>query len=77
MKRNLTLAIDEEVLIRARVAAIRQHQSVTALVRQFLVQLAGGDRQHSGALRRLARLMDRRPLEVGRKRWTRDELHER
>ena len=77
MKRNLTLAIDESVLDRARVAAVRKKVSLTALVRDYLTRLSREDREREASLRRLRRLMEAKPLAVGRVAWKRDELHDR
>lgn len=77
MKRNLTLAIEEDLLHRARVAAAQRKRTLTGLVRDFLEDLARQDRARSNALRRLRRLMASTPLDAGSSRWTRDELHER
>jgi hypothetical protein len=77
MKRNLTLAIDESVLDRARVAAVRKKVSLTALVRDYLTRLSREDREREASLRRLRRLMAAKPLAVGRVTWKRDELHDR
>ncbi len=77
MKRNLTLAIEEEVLDRARLVAAQRKRTLTGLVREFLQDLAVQDRARATALRRLRRLMTATPLEVGPATWKRDELHER
>ena len=77
MKKNLTLTIDEDVLERARLEAVRSRRSLTSLVREFLERLGTDERIRLAASRRLGRLMSRRPLVVGRREWTRDELHER
>lgn len=77
MKRNLTLAIEEDLLHRARIVAASRRRTLTGLVREFLEGLAKQDRARAAALRRLRRLMSAAPLEVGRAKWTREELHER
>ncbi|MBI2943797.1 MAG: hypothetical protein HYY25_06325 [Candidatus Wallbacteria bacterium] len=77
MKRNLTLAIEDETLHRARLAATKRRKSLTALVRRFLEELAAGDQERSAAVRRLKKLMASRPLAVGKRGWSRDDLHER
>ncbi len=41
--KNITLAIDEEVLERARLVAAEQKTTINAMVREFLVDVAGRD----------------------------------
>ena len=76
-KRNLTLAIEEEVLHRARVVAATRRRTLTDLVREFLRGIAREDREREASLRRLRRQMREKPLVVGRARWKRDDLHGR
>ncbi|NUN48266.1 MAG: MerR family transcriptional regulator [Candidatus Brocadiae bacterium] len=77
MKRNLTLALEEDLLTNARVAAARRNKTLTELIREFLRSLTGGDRERRASLKRLRTLMDEKPLGVGRAKWTREEAHER
>jgi len=77
MKRNLTLTIDEALLHRARMVASRRKRSLTDLIREFLTKLGGEERAHQASVRRLKQLMRARPLSVGKRRWTRDDMHER
>ena len=77
MKRNLTLAIEEEILDRARLVAAKRKRSLTDLVREFLRRIAREDRERDASLRRLRKRMRSKPLEVGRRRWTREDLHAR
>ena len=77
MKRNLTLAIEEELLTRARVAAARHNCTLTALIRGYLERLAKEDHDRLSSLRQLRKLMKSKPLEVGPVRWTREDLHGR
>ncbi|MCI0585371.1 MAG: type II toxin-antitoxin system PemK/MazF family toxin [Planctomycetes bacterium] len=76
-KRNLTLAIEEEVLLRARVVAATRRRLLTDLVRGFLESLAREYREREASLRRLRQGMREQPLVVGRWRWKRDDLHVR
>jgi hypothetical protein len=75
---NLTLAIDETVLRKARKAAIDRDTTVTALVRDFLGQLSACQEQETEtAAEDLARAFARNTVNVGRRTWTREALHER
>jgi hypothetical protein len=76
--KNITLAIDDEVLDRVRVVAAEKNTTVNALVREFLADLAGRDERHAEARRQLLRLMD---TSKGRMapdwKFDREETHER
>ncbi len=75
---NLTLAIDDELLKRARQVAVEQQTTVNALVRAYLEELV--DRHSYDAdklIRELSALYARTSVRKGRRAWTRDELHER
>lgn len=76
-KRNLTLAIDEKLLERVRIAAARRKTSVTELVRRHLELLSEVDGEHEQASAWLKARMTQRPIAVGKMEWSRDDLHER
>ncbi len=76
-KRNLTLALDEELLIRARVSAAKRRTSLTDLIRRTIQELVAADQQRTQALSRLQAHMRKPKMQVGKARWTRDGLHER
>jgi len=73
---NLTLAIDDALLQRAREAALRENTTVNALVREYL-----GRYVHARS-RRLEALQRFEDVAAGSHSassapWTRDELHKR
>lgn len=74
---NLTIALDDDILHRARVRAAEQGTSINSLLRSYLESYAG-DRQararNAAAFLDLAR---QNPGSRGTRSWTRDELHER
>jgi hypothetical protein len=75
---NLTLAVEETVLRKARKTAIDRDTTVTALVRGFLGQLAASQEQAADTCaEELARSFAQNPLKLGKKTWTRESLHER
>ncbi|MBM3790301.1 MAG: hypothetical protein FJW35_08105 [Acidobacteria bacterium] len=76
-KKNLTLALDEELIVKARVVAARRRTSLTSLVRQKIEELVAGDQLQARARARLKSRMRNPVMEVGKMRWTRDELHDR
>ena len=75
---NLTIAIDERLLKRARIRALEDGTSVNALLRAYLERYAGsGDTGAAlGGFVRLAQASTATSGPGGRA-WTRDELHER
>jgi plasmid stability protein len=75
---NLTLAIDEEVLLRARIRALRERTSVNALVRTLLTNYAGAADEEAP----MAWLLDLSARSTaasgaGGRTWTREDAHER
>ncbi len=74
---NLTLAIDDELLRRARIRALESRTSVNAVVRNLLVDYAGRSRQDVTVLKliSLAAETDAASSEVDRS-WTREEIYE-
>lgn len=77
MKRNVTLAIDEELVQKARAVASRCHTTMTELIREYLVRLVDTHDERSAAKDRVLQQMNQSELRVGEKTWTREELHER
>jgi plasmid stability protein len=74
---NLTITIDDEVLKRARLRATEQGTSVNAVVRDYLEQYAGSRSAQEQALANLLKLSEVAGSKRGRRKWTRDDLHER
>ena len=75
--RNITLSVDESVLTAVRRHAAERNSTVNALVREFLTNLAAHDNRADRARARLRQLSNRSQGRLGKKAWTRDELHER
>jgi len=73
---NLTLSVDDELLQKAREAAVREQTSVNALVREYLEQYVGARERRLRALDALDALAERTDS-VSRGRWSRESLHER
>lgn len=74
---RLTIAMDEQVLERARSRASRQGTSLDALVRSYVETYAGGEEDREQAVKSLLDLSRKTQGGSGGRRWTRDELHER
>jgi len=73
---NLTLAIDDALLQRAREAALRENTTVNALVREFLGRYVHARSRRLEALHRFEALAAS-SHSASSAPWTRDELHER
>lgn len=75
---NVTFAIDDDMLRRARIHALKQGTSLNALVREHLASLVGSDASAEAARRFLA-LAERSTASSGPggRTWRRDELYDR
>lgn len=76
---NLTLAIDDDLLHRARVKAAQEKTSVNAVVREFLQKYAGDDfAREMDARRRIIALAEEHSAGSGPagRTWTREDLYE-
>jgi DICT domain-containing protein len=78
LMKNITLAIEDEVLDKVRIVAAEKKTTVNALVREFLADLASRDERLAEARKQLLRLMD---TSEGRMapdwKFDREETHER
>jgi antitoxin component of RelBE/YafQ-DinJ toxin-antitoxin module len=76
--KNITFAIDEEVLDKARVVAAQRKTTVSAMVREFLTEISNGDERRERARAELLELMR---TSKGRLRadyaFSREDSHER
>ena len=75
--KNITLSVDEKVLDAARRYAAARNTSVNGIVRQYLTSLAAREDRAGKARRRLQKLSDRSTARVGKRTWSRDDLHGR
>jgi hypothetical protein len=83
---NLTITVDDEVLKRARIRALERGTSVNAVLGEYLRIFAGDIDTQARATRSLLALASQnarskggraRAKARGKRRWTRDDLHER
>lgn len=75
--RNLTLSVDEAILLEARKIALERNTSVNRLIRDFLADLVRQDGRRKAALSRLSASMHEGLYTVGKRDWSREDLHER
>ena len=74
---NITLNVDEKILAVVRRYAAEQNSSVNALVRNYLASVASNEDRAAGARARLRQMSNQSKGRLGRKTWSRDELHGR
>jgi hypothetical protein len=75
MTKNLTLAIDGDLLDKARVLAAIRRTSVNEMVREFLQRAVDEARQRDEAREELLRLIDESTGELGDWRPTREKTY--
>ncbi|MBN1962033.1 MAG: hypothetical protein JW841_13890 [Deltaproteobacteria bacterium] len=75
-KQNITLAIDSELLTKARIIALKRQTSLTQLIRDNLEMLVRNEDDTETKRQRLLTRLQKPTLNVGVHAWTRDELHE-
>jgi hypothetical protein len=75
--RNITLSVDDGVLAAVRQLAAERDSTVNALVREYLTSLAKQQDRARTARARLRELSEQSKGRLGKKTWTRADLHER
>jgi plasmid stability protein len=74
---NVTLALDDALLRKARVKAVHENTSVNAVIRGFLTRWVDDEGERAAAVERLRAALDASVYDSGGASWTRAELHER
>ena len=74
---NITMKIDDQLLEKARRLAFQKKTSINAVVKQSLEEFVARDYSREAALQGLEAFFRRSKARVGKKAWTRDEVHER
>ena len=77
MTRNITFAVDDEILQKVRVLAAHRRTSVNELVRDYLKSLVGKDSEMDEARAKLLKLAEERAGDMGTKSWKREDLYDR
>jgi DNA primase len=75
--KNITLALDENVLAAVRRYAANRGTTVNAIVRDHLGRIAEENDRLAAAKKRLKELSDASTAEVGPITWTRDDIYDR
>ena len=76
MKRNLTVQLDDEVIVQAKVLAARRGTSVSTLVAATLERMVADDERYEEARERAGRAV-RQASPRGGRTWRRAELYDR
>jgi hypothetical protein len=75
--KNITVALDDETYRRARIKAAEQNTSVSALVKRFLAEVAGGESEFERLKRQERVLRERITSFRAADRLPRDDVHGR
>lgn len=75
--KNITLSVEEEVLESVRRYAAERRSTVNGLVREYLGNLAQHEDRARRARAQLRKLSEQTQGRLGKKTWTRQDLHER
>ena len=77
---NITLSLDDDVVKEARKIAVDRDTTLTGLVRQFLEELVAENAKTGRKQRELSALHEgfkKYCFKIGKRTWTRADLHER
>jgi plasmid stability protein len=74
---NLTIAVNDDSLKKARIRALQEGTSVDALLQEYLDSYSGVRRTQQYAVERILMVSRQSKSRRGRRNWSRDELHER
>lgn len=77
MSKNITLAVDAEVLERVKLIAAERRTSVNGLVRDYLGSLVAKDRAVDEARQALLKLAREKAGDMGTTAWKREALYDR
>ncbi|MEO5348117.1 MAG: hypothetical protein H7836_00475 [Magnetococcus sp. YQC-3] len=75
--KNITVTLDDEIYRQARIKAASMGTSVSAMVRQFLVQTASGESENERLKREERALREAIPMFTAGNRSSRDEAYDR
>jgi len=76
-KQNVTLVVEEDLLLAARKIALDKRTSVNQLVREYLAALVEEPNRKRLARERLQKAFETGLVEVGDRNWNRDDLYDR
>ena len=75
---NITIAAEDDILLKVRKLAVERHTTLTAMVREILERLAAReDSRTEEVIAQLRESFDASAVVVGRRTWQREDLHDR
>jgi plasmid stability protein len=74
---NVTLALNDDLLHRARVKAVHERTSVNAVVREYLAAWVRDDEDRAALVEQAREALEAAEYRSGGAAWTRAEIHER
>lgn len=75
---NITLSVDDDIIKKVRKIAIEKNTTLTAMVRDYLTSVATRNAQEKNeAIKKLRKSFKTISRDMGRRKWTREALHER
>lgn len=74
---NLTIVVDDQVLLQARMRALQEKTSVNAVLRRSLEEYAGGNEKYRRITERLLELAQASSASSQGRRWSRKDSYER
>lgn len=74
---NITLKFEDELLKKARALASKRKTSLNAIIRQRITEFVESDMSREAAIQGMEAFYLKSGARIGKKGWTRDELHER
>lgn len=75
---NITLSVEKEVIKKVRKIAIDRDTTLTAMVRDFLISVAGRDMQEKERYAQaLSETFMRCSRDMGKRTWKREDLYDR
>ncbi|MBT3296288.1 MAG: hypothetical protein HN919_08925 [Verrucomicrobia bacterium] len=75
---NITIAADDDILMKVRRLAVERHTTITAMVRDILERLAAReDSRTEEVVAQLQESFDASDVVVGDLTWQREDLHAR
>ena len=75
---NITLSVDDDIVKKVRKIALDKNTTLTAMVREFLTSVATRDAQvKNEAVSKLQRSFKTISRDMGQRKWSREDLHER
>jgi len=78
MTKNVTIALDEDLIKKVRKIAIDKNTTVTGLIRNYLNHLVEQEEKSKNEIiYELAELFDHSKAIIGEKNWVREDLYER